>query len=327
MRRREFIGLLGGSALALPLAARAQALPVIGFLHSSSPEQNQGRLAAFLKGLKEAGFVDGQNVRIDYRWADGHNEKLPELAADLVRNRVALIATSGSTPAAVAAKNAASASDVPVVFTTGSDPVELGLVASLNRPGGNATGITSVNADISAKRLGVLRELVPGVTRYFMLLNPSSPLAGPYKRDVQKAALSLGVHVEVLNATDDAEIDAAFAGLPQAPGLTLISSPDAFLYSRRTRLVELTAKRAMPAIYDVRDYVDAGALASYGADYFAVMQLAGSYVGRVLKGEKPADLPVVQPQKFELVINLKTARALGLTVPPTLLATADDVVE
>ncbi len=298
---------------------------MIGFLHSSSPQQNQRRLDAFLKGLREAGFVDGHNVTIDYRWADGHNEKLTDLATDLVRSKVTLIATSGSTAAAVAAKNATTA--IPVVFSSGSDPVELGLVASLNRPGGNVTGVTSVNADISAKRLGVLRELVPRATRYFTLLNPTSPLAAPFNRDLQAAALSLGLHIDVLNGSSDAAIEAAFAGLPPQPGLALISSPDAFLYSRRARLAELAASHAMPAIFDVRDYVDAGALVSYGADYLDVMRLVGSYTGRVLKGEKPADLPVVQPQKFELVINLKTARVLGLAVPPTLLATADEVIE
>jgi putative ABC transport system substrate-binding protein len=327
MRRRQFLGLAGGSMLVWPLATRAQqaALPVIGFLHSSSPEQNQRRLDAFLKGLREAGFVDGQNVTIAYRWADGHNERLADLAADLVRSKVTLIATSGSTAAAMAAKNATTT--IPVVFSSGSDPVELGLVASLNRPGGNVTGVTSVNADISAKRLGVLRELTPRATRYFMLLNPASPLAQPFNRDLQAGALSLGLHIDVLNGSSDAEIEAAFAGLPQQPGLALISSPDAFLYSRRARLAELTASHAMPAIFDVRDYVDAGALVSYGADYLGVMQLVGSYTGRVLRGEKPADLPVVQPQKFELVINLKTAGTLGIAVPPTLLATADEVIE
>jgi putative ABC transport system substrate-binding protein len=325
MRRREFIG-LGVSAMAWPLAARAQttALPVIGFLHASSPEQNVQRLAAFLKGLREAGFVDGENVIIDYRWAGGQNEKLPQLAADLIRRHVTVIATSGSTEAAVAAKNATAT--VPVIFSSGSDPVELGLVASLNRPGGNVTGVTSVNADISAKRLGVLRELVPRAARYVTLLNPTSLLAEPFNRDLQAAALSLGIHVDVLRASTDDELEAAFAGLSQA-GTALVSSPDAFLYSRRARIAALAASHAVPAIFDARDYVDAGALVSYGADYMSVMQLAGSYTARVLKGEKPADLPVVQPQKFELVINLKTAKALGIAVPPTLLATADDVIE
>jgi putative ABC transport system substrate-binding protein len=325
MRRREFIG-LGVSAIAWPFAARAQpsALPVIGFLHSSSPEQNVQRMAAFLKGLRDAGFVDGENVIIDYRWAAGQNEKLPQLAADLIRRHVTVIATSGSTAAAVAAKNATTTT--PVVFSSGSDPVELGLVASLNRPGGNVTGVTSVNADISAKRLGVLRELVPRAARYVTLLNPTSPLAEPFNRDVQAAAASLGIHIDVLRASTDDELEAAFAGLPQA-GAALVSSPDAFFYSRRARIAALAADHAVPAIFDVRDYVDAGALVSYGADYMSVMQLAGSYTARVLKGEKPADLPVVQPHKFELVINLKTAKALGIVVPPTLLATADDVIE
>ena len=327
MRRREVIGLAGSAAFGWSFAVRAQqpARPVIGFLHSSSPEQNTQRLAAFLKGLAEAGFVDGRNVAIEYRWANGQNDQLPALTADLIRRGVNVIVTSGSTMAAVVAAKASTS--IPVVFTSGSDPVELGIVASLNRPGGNATGVTSVNADIAAKRLGVLREMVPHATRYFTLINPASPLAEPFAKEVKAAAAGLGLQIEVLRASTDSELEAAFAGLTQQAGLALVSSPDAFLYGRRARLVELAAAHAIPAIFDVRDYVDAGALASYGADYMGVMQLAGNYTARVLKGEKPADLPVVQPQKFELVINLKAAKALGLTVPQTLLATADEVVE
>ncbi len=329
MRRREFIALFGGAAMSAtrlsPVRAQQAAMPVIGFLHSSSPEENVRRLDAFLEGLHESGFVEGRNVGIEYRWALGHTEKLPALAADLVRRQVAVIATPGSTVASVAAKQATST--IPIVFTSGSDPVELGLVASLNHPGGNLTGVTSVNADISAKRLGLLRELVPQATRYFALVNPASQLAEPFTRDLQAGAARLGIQIEVLRASTDAEIEALFSGLPRQGGGVLVSSPDAFLYSRRKQLATLALSYHVPASFDVRDYVDAGALVSYGADYLNVMQLAGSYTGRILKGEKPADLPVVQPEKFELVINLKTARALGLSVPPMLLATADDVVE
>ncbi len=330
MRRRQFIALCGGAAAVSavrPLTALAQqaAIPVIGFLHSSSPEDNGKRLGAFLKGLNDAGFVEGRNVTIEYRWARGDNARLPALAADLVHRQVAVIATPGSTVASIAAKQATTT--IPIVFTSGSDPVELGLVASLNRPGGNLTGVTSVNADLSAKRLGLLRELVPQAARYVALVNPASQLAGPASRDLQAAAASLGLRIDILRASSDAEIELVFAGLPPQAGTALISTPDAFLYSRRAKLIALSASHAVPGIFDVRDYVDAGGLISYGADYLDVMQLAGNYTARVLKGEKPADLPVVQPEKFELVINLKTARALGITVPSTLLATADDLVD
>jgi putative ABC transport system substrate-binding protein len=330
MRRRQFIALGGGAAamsIARPFMALAQqaAMPVIGFLHSSSPEQNGKRLGAFLKGLNEAGFVEGRNVTIEYRWARGDNDRLPALAAELVHRQVTVIATPGSTAASVAAKQATTT--IPIVFTSGSDPVELGLVASLNRPGGNLTGVTSVNADLSAKRLGLLRELVPQTSHYVAIVNPASQLAEPSSHDLQAAASSLGFQIDILRASSDAEIEAVFAGLASQTGTALISTPDAFLYSRRARLIALAASHAMPAIFDVRDYVDAGGLVSYGADYFNVMQLAGNYTARILKGEKPADLPVVQPEKFELVINLKTARALGITVPSTLLATADDLVD
>jgi putative ABC transport system substrate-binding protein len=330
MRRREFLALAGGAA-AMPIArrraaaAQQAALPVIGYLHSGTPETNAKRTNAYLKGLQDAGFVDGKNVTIEYRWAQGHNDELPSMAADLVQRKVTVIVTPGSTVASIVAKHATST--IPIVFTSGSDPVELGLVASLNRPGGNLTGITSINADISAKRFGVLRQLVPQAAHYFGLVNPASPLAGPVTRQLRAGAASLGVQIDILRASTEAEIDAAFAQLPREAGTVLVSSPDAFLYSHRKRIATLTASRAVPAIFDVRDYVDAGALVSYGADYSNVMRLAGDYTARILKGDKPADLPVVQPDKFELVINLKAAKALGLTVPQTLLATADAVVE
>jgi putative ABC transport system substrate-binding protein len=326
IERRKFLATLGGAA-AWPVAVRAQqpAVPVIGFLHSGSPEQNAKRLAAFRKGLNEAGFVEGQNVAIEYRWAAGESDKLPALATDLIRRRVDVIATAGSTPASVVAK--AATTTIPIVFAVGADAVALGLVASLNRPGGNVTGITSLNADVAAKRLGVLRELVPQATRYFTLVNPTSQLAEPFIKDLQAGAASLAIHIDVLHASTDGEIEAAFAGLPQPAGTVLIFPPDAFFYIRRERIAALAARHTVPTIFDGRDYVDAGGLASYGADFLNVMELAGNYTARILKGEKPADLPVVQAAKFELVINLKTAKALGVTVPPTLLAIADEVIE
>lgn len=325
MRRREFIALFGGAA-AWPFAARAdQTRPLIGFLHASSRKETAKRLSAFLRGLNEAGFADGQNITIEYRWADGDADRLPEMAADLVRRQVALIATPGSGTAAVAAK--ALTASIPIVFATGADPVALGLVASLNHPGGNVTGIISQNVDLAAKRLEVLREMVPQTTHYFALVNPTSPLTKPFLDDLQAGAKTLGINVGILKAGSEAEIDAAFAGLPQQSTIALVLSSDGFLYGRRAQIVALAARYAVPVIYDGRDYVDAGGLASYGADFLNVMQLAGNYVGRILKGEKPADLPVMRSAKFELVINLKAAKALGLTMPDKLLALADDVIE
>jgi putative ABC transport system substrate-binding protein len=331
MRRREFILALGGAA-AVPSAlwpravsAQQPAVAAIGFLHSGSPEQNVKRLAAFHKGLGGAGFVAGKNVAIEYRWAAGRNETLPALAADLIERHVAVIATPGSTPAAIAAKTATAS--IPIVFAAGGDPVELGLVGSLNRPGGNVTGATSLNADVAAKRLGLLRELVPQAARFVTLVNPTSVLARPFTKDLEAGAASLGLHVEVLNASSDRDIEAAFGTLPQQPGSVLVFGPDAFFYIRRAQIAALAARYAVPAIFDARDYVEAGGLMSYGADFFTLMQLAGDYTGRILKGEKPGDLPVVQSAKFELVINLKTAKALGLNIPDRLLALADEVIE
>lgn len=326
MRRRDILTLLAGAA-AWPAAARAQkpGQPVIGFLHASSQRETGKRLDAFHKGLNETGFVDGQNITIEYRWADGDADRLPEMAAELVRRQVTLIATPGSGTAAVAAK--AATSSIPIVFATGADPVALGLVASLNHPGGNVTGIVSQNVELAAKRLEVLRELVPQATHYFAMVNPGSSLTEPFVDDLQAGAKKLGINVGILKAGSEAEIDAAFAGLPQQSGTALVLSSDAFLYGRRRQIVALAARYGVPAIYDGRDYVDAGGLASYGADFLNVMELAGNYVGRVLKGEKPADLPVMRSEKFELVINLKTAKSLGLTIPDKMLALADAVIE
>jgi putative ABC transport system substrate-binding protein len=326
MRRREFIGLVCG-AVALPFAARAQspAMPLIGFLHAGSPDENAKRLDAFRKGLAAAGFIEGKNVAIEYRWASGKTQELAALAADLIGKSVALIVTPGSTAAAVAPTPAKST--VPIVFSSGTDPVALGLVASLNRPGGNATGITSLNAELAAKRLGLFRELVPGLSRYFTLVRPSSELAAPFVADLQGAATSLGVGVEVLKADTSDEIDAALASIPQQAGCGMIFGPEGFFYIHRKRIADLALARSLPTIFDVRDYVDAGGLASYGSDYFNVMELTGNYVARVLRGEKPADLPVQQATKFELVINRKTAMTLGIDISRTLLATADEVID
>jgi putative tryptophan/tyrosine transport system substrate-binding protein len=326
VKRRDFIRIFGSAAAAWPLAARAQqtAMPVIGLLHSGAPEQNGKRLAAYHKGLREAGFVEGKNVAIAYRWAAGHNDKLPALAADLIGRRVAAIATPGSTPAALAAK--AATTTIPIIFGVGADPIELGLVDSLNRPGGNVTGATSLNSEVAAKRLGVLRELVPQAARYFTIVNPTSPLAQPFSKDLEAGAASLGIRLDILRASTDGELEAAFASLPQ-PGSVLLFGPDAFFYIRRGEIAALAARYALPAIFDGRDYVEAGGLICYGADFLDVMQFAGGYTGRILKGEKPADLPVVQSAKFELVINLKTAKTLGLAIPDRLLALADEVIE
>lgn len=325
MNRREFAGLMAGAAV-WPAAAAAQgALPVIGLLHAGSPEENTRRLEAFIKGFAATGFVDGQNVTIEYRWARGRNEVLADMAADLVKRNVAMIVTPGSTAAAVAVKRATST--VPIVFSSGTDPVALGLVASLNRPGGNATGITSLNSELAAKRLGVFRELAPQTTHYFTLVKPTSELAAPFVADLAAAAGSLGTKVEVLKADTPAEIEAAFAAIPGEPGCGLIFGPEGFFYINRRRIAELALQRRLPTIFDVRDYVDAGGLASYGSDYFNVMELTGNYAGRVLRGEKPSDLPVQQATKFELVINRKTAKALGLEISSPLLATADDVID
>lgn len=326
MRRREFFGFVGGAAC-WPLAASAQqaAMPVIGFLHAGFPNENAKRLDAFRKGLGEAGFVEGRNVAIEYRWASGKNDELPAMAADLIRRKVVLIATPGSTAAAVVAKTATAT--LPIVFSSGTDPVALGLVASLSRPGGNVTGITSLNAEVAAKRLGLFRELVPKASRYFTLVKRTSELAAPFVADLQKAATRLGIHVEVLHANTASEIDAAFASIPREPGNGMLFGPEGFFYAYRARIAELALRHALPTIFDVRDYVDVGGLASYGSDYLNVMELTGNYVARILKGEKPADLPVQQATKFELVVNRTTAKALGIEISPTLLATADDVIE
>jgi len=324
IKRREFITLLG-SAAAWPLAARAQqpAMPVVGFLHSGSPEPN--RLSAFRKGLGEAGYVEGQNVAIEFRWAAGQDDRLTGLAADLIRRRVAAIATPASTPALLAAK--AATTTIPIIFAVAADPVAMGLVASLNRPGGNATGVSLQTAELVPKQLAMLRELAPGANRFVALVNPNSAFTDAVVKDLQASALALGLPIEILRAGTGREIDAAFANLVQKPDGALLIGADAFFFSRHAQIVTLAARHALPTVYPVREFVEIGGLMSYGTNIADAFRLTGIYVGRVLKGEKPADIPVVQPTKFELVVNLNTARALGIAIPNTLLATADEVIE
>jgi len=325
--RRDVMSLLAGGAAAWPLAARAQqpAMPVIGFLNPTSPDPNVDLLRAFRQGLKETGYVEGENVAIEYRWAENQIDRMPALAAELVRKQVAVIATTGATVAASAAK--AVTTTIPIVFLTGADPVESGLVASLARPGGNLTGINLLTIDLTAKRLELLRELVPAATRVAVLANPAGPAPEAMLRDVETAARAMGLQVQVLNAGTSPEIDAAFASFVRERPDALFVGPDPFFVSRRVQLVHLASRHAVPAAYTQRDYAVAGGLMSYGSNLMDAFRQVGVYTGRILKGAKPADLPVVQPSKFELVINHQTARMLGLTVPDKLLATADEVIE
>jgi putative ABC transport system substrate-binding protein len=327
LRRREFITLIGGAA-AWPLAARAQqaAMPVIGFLNPTSPEVNAGRLSAFRRGLKETGYVEGENPAIVYRWAEVHYDRLPALAADLVRRKVAVIAATGSIASALAAR--AATTTIPVVFMVAEDPVSLGLVASLAQPGGNLTGINFFNAELVAKRLEVLRELVPTAIRVAVLVNPADATnAESALRDVNVAGRAMGLQIKVLNASTSGEINAAFATFVRERPDALFVAGDTFFNSRRVQLANLASRHAIPAAYPGRDFVEAGGLMSYGSNITDAFHQIGVYTGRILKGAKPADLPVVQASKFELVINAETARMLGLNVPPTLLATADEVIE
>jgi putative ABC transport system substrate-binding protein len=327
MRRREFITLLGGAA-AWPLAARAQqpAMPVVGLVTGGSPEAAVRMGGGFRRGLNEGGYVEGQNVTVEYQWLDGQYDRLPSLMADLVRRRVAVIATPGSNPAALAAK--AATTTIPIVFGVGADPIELGLVASLARPGGNATGINFFVADIAAKRLGLLHDLVPKAVRIAVLINPANAsTAEATLRDMPEAARAIGLQIVVLNASTGREIEAAFATLVRDRADALFVGADAFFNSRRVQLANMAARHAIPTAFAVREYVDAGGLMSYGTSLADMYRHVGAYSGRILKGARPADLPVLQSTKFELVINLQTARMLGLTVPDKLLVAADEVIE
>ena len=326
MRRREVITLLGGAAVAWPIAARAQqaAMPVIGFLRSSSIERSMHLVTAFRQGLKEAGYSEGQNVAIEYRSAEGQYDRLPALAADLVRRQVRVIVATGTLAPAMAAK--AATATIPIVFT-GEDPVSAGLVASLNQPGGNATGVSTLTTDIASKRLGLLHELAPRATTIALLNNPTIRAGEGYLQDLQSAARSLGKQIRVLDAVNEGEIDAAFVAMARERPDALLLGTDPFLVSRREQVVALANHYRMPALYTWREFAEVGGLLSYGPIHTEPYRLVGIYTGRILKGAKPAELPVIQSTKFELVINLKTARRIGFEIPPTLLARADEVIE
>ena len=326
MKRRDFITLLGGAA-AWPLAARAQqaGLPVIGFLHAGSPEPNAEFVTAFRRGLREAGFVEGRNVTIEYRWAEGQLNRLPEMAADLVHRHVAVIATPLSTQATLAAKTATTT--IPVVFGSGADPVALGLVSSFSRPGGNVTGISIMTAALAAKRLGVLHEMLPKAVHIAVLGNSHNALSEVTVKDLLATTPMLGMRAEVLYASTESELDTAFATMAQKHIEAVLIAPDEFFTSRLEQLAALSLAHAIPSNYTIREFVRGGGLMSYGPNFTNAYVETGRYVGKVLKGEKPADLPVIQPTEFQFAINLKTARALSIDVPPTLLALADDVIE
>jgi putative tryptophan/tyrosine transport system substrate-binding protein len=325
MRRREFITFLGGAAAAWPSGARAQqaALPVIGFLNAQSSDTIANRLRAFRQGLKDAGYVEGENVTIEYRWAEGRYEQLPAQAADLVRRQVAVIVANG--PAAAVAK--AATTTIPIVFLVSQDPVRLGLVNSLARPGGNATGVNFFVGELMGKQLSLLRELLPGALRIAVLINPRYAASASATADVESAAHAMGLQARILNASHSREIIDAFTTIARDHHEALLVGPDPYFVQRRTQLVTLAARHAIPTSYNVRDFVEAGGLMSYGTNTVDAYRQVGVYAGRILKGTKPADLPVVQASKFELVINLATAMMLGLEVPPALLARADEVIE
>ena len=326
--RRKFLATLGGAAAAWPLAARAQqsAMPVIGFLHNASLETRREGIAEFHRGLAEIGYTEGQNVTIDYRWAEGLNDRLPALAADLVRRQVAAIATPGSTQSALAAK--AATQTIPIVFLVGTDPVEIGLVTSLNRPGGNITGISTLNVDLAAKRLELLHELVPAATPIAYLRNPTNPvLSNAETKEVQTAAQVLGVNLVILDASRQEDIQAAFATLVQRRVGGLLISGEPLFFTQIDQLALLAARHAIPTMSHFREFATAGGLIGYGPSVPSAYRQVGVYTGRILKGEKPADLPVQRASKIEFILNLKAARALGLEIPPSLLARADEVIE
>ena len=328
LKRREFITLLGGAAVALPLVARAQqpAMPVIGFVTGRSPDDATRYGPPFRQGLGESGFMDGQNVTVEYHWLDGHYERAPPLIADLISRRVAVIVTAGSTPVSLAAK--AATATTPIVFGVGDDPVQLGLVTGFARPEGNATGVQLPFVAVTAKRLGLLHDMVPKAARIAVLVNPGNPqLSGQALRDISEAARALGLQIQVMKAATSSEIEDAFEALARDPADALFVFPDAFFASRRVQFVILATRYAIPAAYPDRAFAEVGGLMSYGSDVAAMFRQTGVYAGRILKGAKPAELPVVQSSKFELVINLVAARALRLTVPGDLLSSADEVIE
>jgi ABC-type uncharacterized transport system substrate-binding protein len=326
MRRRNFVSLLGG-AVAWPLVARAQqpTMPVIGFLSARTAASGAVMAAAFRQGLSESGYVEGQNLRIEYRWAEGHYDRLGALADDLVRRQVAVIGALSGTPAALAAK--AATTTIPIVFGNGGDPLKSGLVASLSRPTGNLTGVTFYTVELAGKRLGLLHELVPTATVIGFFVNPNNPAEELETKDAEAAARALGVRLQVLNTTNESDIDAAFTALLERRAGALVVGSDPLFFRFTDKLVELAARHAMPAIYIVREFPEAGGLMSYGSRQSDAYHQAGIYVGKILQGAKPADLPVMQPTKFEFVVNLKSAKALRLTVSPSVLARADEVIE
>ena len=328
MNRRAFILALGGAAPAWPRAARAQqnTLPVIGFLHPGSAEPNASLLAAFRKGLAEAGYTEGKNVAIEFRWAHGENSRLGEMAADLAQHRVAVIVTPIGTVTALAAK--AATTTIPIVFSAGTDPVKAGIVASLRRPGGNVTGVNYMAAELSAKRLSLLHELAPGAARIALLVNPANPVATQtIITDTKAAAAAIGRQIDVFEAETSDGIETAFAALVQSRADTLLVGAEPFFIDRRVQIVTLATRHLLPTVYFLREFAEIGGLMSYGASDFARNRDIGIYTGRILKGEKPADMPVMQPTRFELVINLPTARAIGIPIPPSLLAQANEVIE
>lgn len=328
MRRRDFIALLGATTaapVAFSIFSTQHSTPIVGFLYAGSPELNGDRVAGFRKGLSGAGYMEGRNVVIEFRWAE-RDEQLSELASDLVRQRVSLIATPVSTQATLAAKSAA-AGTTPIVFAVGGDPVALGLVASLNRPGGNITGISILNVELMPKRLGLLRELAPSATHFNALVNPKTAFTPAVVNSLTASAKALGLQVNVFRAGTDDEIEASFANISQRPGGALLLGPDAFFTSRSGLITTLAARHSIPTMYVIREFAVAGGLISYGPDMVNICEQVGAYSGRILAGKKPADLPVVQSEKFQMVINLRAAKSLGLTVPLTLLTTADEVIE
>ena len=328
MRRREFLTLLGGAAAAWPLAARAQqqAMPAIGYLGAGSPEASANLVAAFRKGLNELGYVEGRNVAIDFRWAHNKNDLLPDLAADLVRRGVQVIVTQVTTLAASAAK--AATTSIPVIFGIGADPVSAGLVASFNRPGGNVTGVTTMSIELMPKRLGLLQELLPNATRFAVLVNPSNPFgAETATTDARATAAAIGRQVEVFGATSSGNIDVVFAGLAHNRVEGIAFTPDALFDDRRVQLATLAARHQLPALHWKREFAEVGGLMSYGSNVADVFRQTGNYAARILNGEKPANLPVLRATKFEFVVNLQTAKVIGLEIPPSLLARADEVIE